>query len=113
MAAPAALHLSSALDETHGPPVHVAIDVGRQAVDQPGVRVHRIRDIDSKVQWTLTPPRVRVEEAILSWGDGRKAGPAPQSLATRGGCTRCSFPPTRGRRSARPPLSPRPASSSP
>ncbi|WP_121256244.1 type IV toxin-antitoxin system AbiEi family antitoxin domain-containing protein [Nocardioides ferulae] len=65
-AAPAALHLGSALDlPTPGGLVHVAIDERRTVRAQPGMRVHRVADLDRIVHWQASPPRVRVEEAAL------------------------------------------------
>ena len=65
-ASPAALCLSSALP---GPnpdgPIHVAIDADRRVADRPGVRIHRIGNLDAKVQWNLAPPRMRPEYNTL------------------------------------------------
>jgi hypothetical protein len=62
----AALHLESALDHPRGTGVlHVAIDAGRRVLPQPGIRIHRVPDLDAKVRWNLVPPRVRPEVAAL------------------------------------------------
>jgi hypothetical protein len=45
--------------------VHVAIDRHRSPDAPSGVRVHRLADLDSKVQWHLSPPRVRLEQAVI------------------------------------------------
>lgn len=65
-----ALHLQSAL---HQPgrlplptgPVHVAVDWTRRIAPQPGIRIHRVRDLEDKVQWNLSPPRTRLEVAAV------------------------------------------------
>jgi hypothetical protein len=61
---PAALCDRSALDLA-GPVVQVAIEHPRNAASLPGVRLHRLSDLDRKVLWNRTPPRLRVEEAAL------------------------------------------------
>ena len=65
-----ALHLGSALhrqglDPAPGGPIHVAVDWTRRVAPQPGIRVHRMRVLDDKVQWNLSPPRVRLEVAAV------------------------------------------------
>lgn len=66
----AALHLESALHRPgqdvapHGP-IDVAVDWTRRVVPQPGVRVHRVRCLEDKVQWNRSPPRVAVEVAAV------------------------------------------------
>lgn len=62
---PAALAAESAIDRAGGV-IHVAIDSRRTATPLVGVRVHRLRGLDERVQWHLGPPRVRVEDAVLS-----------------------------------------------
>ena len=62
----AALHLASALDHPRGTGVvHVAIDAARRVRAQPGMRIHRVPDLEDKVLWNLTPPRVRPEVAAV------------------------------------------------
>ncbi len=62
----AALHLGSALDHPRGTGVvHVAIDAARRVRAQPGIRIHRVPDLEDKVLWNLTPPRVRPEVAAV------------------------------------------------
>lgn len=53
-----ALHLS-------GSPIHVAIEHPRSGTDLPGVRLHRLRNLEARVLWNRSPPRLRVEEAAL------------------------------------------------
>ena len=62
----AALHLASALEHPRGTGVvHIAIDASRRVKPQPGMRVHRVPDLEDKVLWNLIPPRVRPEVAAL------------------------------------------------
>lgn len=76
-----ALHLESAL---HQPgtgvaptgPVHVAVDWSRRVVPRSGICVHRVRGLEDKVRWNLSPPRVRVEVAAVEM-----AHRAPDELA--------------------------------
>lgn len=71
---PAALCAGSALRAWEGPgrrghrdgdPIHVAIGRDRRNVSTPGLVVHRLADLDSKVLWNLAPPRLRIEDAVL------------------------------------------------
>jgi hypothetical protein len=72
-ARPAALSHQSAVRAAEGPgrkddsqdQIHVAVEHGRRLVEQPGIRVHRMRDFESRVLWNRAPPRVRDEEALL------------------------------------------------
>ena len=65
-AEPAALHLTCALSAAvHGEVVDVAVDAGRRVTAQPGIRIHRVRGLEARVLWSASPPRVRVEEAVL------------------------------------------------
>ncbi len=70
-AEPAALALRSAL-VAHGARnvvapdgVEVAVDWTRRVRCQPGVVISRLRNLDPLVQWQRTPPRLRVESAVL------------------------------------------------
>jgi len=66
-AAPAALHLEHALpDPPAAGAVDVAIDWTRRVRTRPGLRVHRVRDLDAKARWNQSPPRVRFEVAVLA-----------------------------------------------
>ncbi len=76
-----ALHLGSALhrpgkDSAPQGPIHVAVDWTRRVVPQAGVRIHRVRDLEDRVQWNLSPPRVRLEVAAVE-----AAHRAPDELA--------------------------------
>jgi len=67
---PAALSHESALQAAGlscGPAacLHVAVDRRRSPTPPPGVRLHRLADLDAKVLWAAGPPRVRVEEAAV------------------------------------------------
>ena len=76
-----ALHLQSALHQPgrEAPPrgpVHVAVDWSRRVAPQDGIHIHRVRGLESKVQWNLSPPRVRLEVAAVE-----VAHRAPDDLA--------------------------------
>lgn len=65
-----ALHVESALhrpgkDSPPRGPIHVAVDWTRRVAPQSGLRIHRVRDLEDKVQWNLSPPRVRLEVAAV------------------------------------------------
>jgi hypothetical protein len=65
-----ALHLGSALhqpgkDAPPSGPIDVAVDWSRRAAPQSGLRIHRVRELEDKVQWNLSPPRVRLEVAAV------------------------------------------------
>lgn len=62
---PAALCGRTALDLA-GDPLHVAVDVDRNLVERPGITVHRILGLDDRVRWNLGPPRVRLEDTIVT-----------------------------------------------
>ena len=69
---PAALCHQSALRAEGGPGrreddavVHVAVDRMRSLAVPEGVRLHRLADLGSKVRWNTSPPRVRVEHALV------------------------------------------------
>ena len=70
-AAPAALGGRSAL-RAHGlrgpdgeDDIHVVVPAGRQVRRQAGIRAERIRDFERVAQLHLSPPRVRVEQALV------------------------------------------------
>jgi hypothetical protein len=48
-----------------GGPVHVAVDRARTIVAPREVVVHRLADLEDRVQWNLAPSRLRIEEAVL------------------------------------------------
>jgi hypothetical protein len=72
---PSALCGHSALRAAEGPgrsdspddgPIHVAVDRRRTTlVEPPGVRVHHVVRLDGRVQWNMSPPRLRYEDAAL------------------------------------------------
>ncbi|QCX28651.1 type IV toxin-antitoxin system AbiEi family antitoxin domain-containing protein [Nocardioides jishulii] len=70
-AAPAALWGPSALvvervrPEPPSGPVHVAVDELRRVDAVPGVVVHRVRRLDERARLHLSPPRIRIEHAVL------------------------------------------------
>lgn len=45
--------------------IHVAVAHGRSPVARSGVRVHRMVDLASRVQWNKTPPCTRYDDTIL------------------------------------------------
>ena len=71
---PAALAGRSALRAENGPglrgfdeaaPIEVAVDVNRTVRAKPGVSVHRMAGLATRVRANASPPRVRYEEAVL------------------------------------------------
>lgn len=62
---PAALTHQSCVERS-GAVVHVAVDGARNPRPTRGVRVHRLTDLEERAQWNLSPPRVRLEDAVLS-----------------------------------------------
>lgn len=63
---PAALALASAVHPA-GDVIHVAVAEGRSGVAaELGVLVHRLRDFGTRIQWNRTPPRQRLEDAVVS-----------------------------------------------
>lgn len=62
---PAALTAESCVNRA-GDPIHVAVDATRTPTLLPGVRIHQLVDLEDRVQWNLAPPRVRLEDALLS-----------------------------------------------
>ena len=73
LAWPAALSHDSALRAADGPGrhgrddalVHLAVDRGRAVRVPSGYVLHRLGGFEEKVQWNASPPRIRVEEALL------------------------------------------------
>jgi hypothetical protein len=71
---PAALCHESAIRAGDGPgrsqhsdeaPIHVAVDRNRAIKAPPGVVLHRIADFEAKVHANTSPPRQRIEEAVI------------------------------------------------
>ena len=70
---PAALAGDSALRAADGPGragrddavVHVVVDRSRHVRMPPGYRLHRTVRLAEKVSWNASPPRLRVEEALI------------------------------------------------
>ncbi len=71
---PAALWGASALRAADGPGrsayddggvIHVAVDHARTVSPPAGVEVHRVVGLERKVLWNASPPRMKVEEAVL------------------------------------------------
>ncbi|MBS2936543.1 type IV toxin-antitoxin system AbiEi family antitoxin domain-containing protein [Nocardioides sp. J2M5] len=74
LAWPAALCDESALRADEGPgrtgrddrTIHVAVDRQRSLAVPAGYRLHRLAGFDDLVQWNRSPPRVRIEEALIA-----------------------------------------------
>lgn len=62
---PAALTNESSVNRA-GDLIHVAVDAARTPTPLPGVRAHQLVDLHDRVHWHLGPPRVRLEDALLS-----------------------------------------------
>ena len=71
---PAALFGCCALRAIHGPgwrehddagPLHVAVESHRRIATPAHVESHRVTGLDDRVQWLRSPPRMRVEEAVI------------------------------------------------
>lgn len=73
LAWPAALCHDSAIRAADGPGrsgrddrvIHLAVDRQRSLAVPSGYRLHRLARFDDTVQWNRTPPRVRIEEALI------------------------------------------------
>ncbi|KHO24845.1 type IV toxin-antitoxin system AbiEi family antitoxin domain-containing protein [Mycolicibacterium setense] len=64
-AAPAALCFDSALG-TEALPIHVAVAQRRAILAEPaGVRIHHLVNLEERVLWNVSPPRMRYDEAAL------------------------------------------------
>lgn len=71
---PAALSHESARRGADGPgrhgfddggKIHVAVESNRAVRAPNGVTVHRLADLDAKVLWQTSPPRQRIEHAVI------------------------------------------------
>ena len=64
-AAPAALCFESALG-AEASPIHVAVAQQRAILAEPaGVRIHHLANLEERVLWNVSPPRMRYDEATL------------------------------------------------
>ncbi|ODR24650.1 type IV toxin-antitoxin system AbiEi family antitoxin domain-containing protein [Mycolicibacterium porcinum] len=64
-AAPAALCFESALG-ADTLPIHVAVAQQRAVLAEPaGVRIHHLVNLQERVLWNVSPPRMRYDEAVL------------------------------------------------
>ena len=69
----AALSHASAIRAADGPgrrgaddgPIHIAVDRSRNLDPPSGVVRHYVTDLADRVQWNTSPPRVRIEHAVL------------------------------------------------
>lgn len=73
---PAALARESALPlaRDHSP-VHVAIDLSRTVTQVQGVVAHRTADLEDRVDWVKSPPRMKIEHATLDVASARREQP--------------------------------------
>lgn len=70
---PAALAHDSAIRAADGPGrsgrdesvIHLAVDRSRHASAPSGYRLHRMSSFDDRIMWNTSPPRVRIEEALI------------------------------------------------
>ena len=71
---PSALWLAAARRAADGPgrtsyddgqPIDVAVDRSRNLVEPDGVRLHRVSRLDGAVLWNASPPRQRIEHAVV------------------------------------------------
>ena len=67
---PAALSHDSAISLQAPGLIHVAVDTDRSVAAPTGVHLHRIVDLDSKMMANTSPPRLRIEEAVLDVAAG-------------------------------------------
>ena len=73
LAWPAALSHDTALRAAEGPGrtarhdslIHLCVDRHRRLAVPDGYRLHRLSHLDARVLWNASPPRVRVEEALI------------------------------------------------
>ena len=90
---PAALTDESSVHRA-GDVIHVAVDAARTPTRLPKVRTHQLVDLETRVQWHLGPPRVRLEDALLSLCS--RAGSRVDALAlVADACRRRVTTPTR------------------
>jgi hypothetical protein len=61
-----ALFLGSADDPPAAGTIHVAIDQDRRVRPVDGVQVHRVEQLEGKVDWHRGPPRVRYEDNVMA-----------------------------------------------
>ena len=52
--------------------VHVAVARERSPGSGRGIRVHRLADLDARAQWQLSPPRLRLEDALIGVASGAR-----------------------------------------
>jgi len=62
--------------------IHVAVDHARRVAVLEGVTVHRVRDLTLMARFSLHPPRMRLEHALLRVAS--KQGRAPDAIAIIG-----------------------------
>ena len=52
--------------------VHVAVARERTPASARGIRVHRLADLEGRAQWQLSPPRLRLEDALIGAAAGAR-----------------------------------------
>jgi hypothetical protein len=76
----AALSHDSAIRAAAGPgwrrhrdedPIRIAVPGDRKLVEPPGYRLRRMRGLEGRVLWNASPPRVRLEDAVLDMASAR------------------------------------------
>jgi hypothetical protein len=73
---PAALAGESALpDPPKSGPIHVAIDLRRTVTPVAGIQAHRTAHFENRADWMKTPPRIRLEEAVIDVAASRRSDP--------------------------------------
>lgn len=46
-------------------PIHIAVPLDRRLRPPSGIRAHRVAHLSERVRWNASPPRVRIEHAVL------------------------------------------------
>lgn len=59
------------LDSTADDVIEVAIDAQRYVVEQPGIRLTRRKNLEARVSWNRSPPRLKYDEAVLDLASER------------------------------------------
>lgn len=74
-----ALYLGSAEDPPTPGTIHVAIDQDRRVRAVTGVEIHRVEELEGKVDWLASPARVRFEDNVLE--QAHRAGTEIDAIA--------------------------------
>lgn len=76
---PAALCDRSVVEPGAAAVVHVAVARERTPMSGRGIRVHRLVGLEQRAQWQLSPPRIRLEDALI--GAAARARGREEALA--------------------------------